>query len=235
MMLTLENLILGYESITICRDVDLTIEEGDAICLLGRNGMGKTTLLEGIMGMNTRQGGKIWLNGEDLSRKPTHQRAMAGLGLVPQGRRIFADISVRNNLRLGTLARSPNDSGEDISAVIFDFFPILYDRLDQKANTLSGGEQQMLAIGRALAGKPKLLLLDEPSEGLAPLIVDAIARLLTYLIEEQGLAVLLAEQNLAFALEVAQRGYVIEKGQIVAAGGVEDLRDNEIVRKYLMV
>ena len=234
-MLTLSELNVGYESIVICRDVSLTIDQGEAVCLLGRNGMGKTTLLEGILGMNTYHSGRILFFEEDVSQLPIHQRIERGIGLVPQGRRIFGNISVRDNLHLGSLVSKENDVKEEILDVIYEFFPILYERLEQSAETLSGGEQQMLAIARALAGDPDILLLDEPSEGLAPMIVDLIADLIIHLIEEKDIAVLIAEQNLGFALDVTERGYVMEKGSIVASEKVDKLQDNELVREYLMV
>ncbi len=231
-MLTLENVSFGYGPVTICHGLNLTIEPGEVVCLLGRNGMGKTTLLEGLMGMNSHKEGRVLFKGQDIARLHTHSRVKTGIGLVPQGRRVFADISVRDNLRLGTLAR--HSVCQPIPEIVFEFFPVLHERLDQKANTLSGGEQQMLAIGRALAGEVDLLLLDEPSEGLAPLLVDAIGELIAKL-GQRSMTVFIAEQNLSFALDVAQRGYVLEKGQIVEAGDVSWLEHEQVVRDYLMV
>lgn len=231
-MLRLENVGFGYGAIQICQGISLEVQPGEVVCLLGRNGMGKTTLLEGLMGLNRQHSGRILFKGEDISHEPTHLRARRGIGLVPQGRRIFPDISVRDNLRLGTLAR--HSQCQPAPDIIFDYFPRLRERLNQKGSTLSGGEQQMLAIGRALAGEPELLLLDEPSEGLAPLLVDAIGELVLRL-KAQGLAVLLAEQNLPFALAVASRGYVLEKGRIVDAGDVASLQSHKVIRDYLMV
>ncbi|TFG72465.1 MAG: ATP-binding cassette domain-containing protein [Flavobacteriales bacterium] len=149
-MLSLKNTSFGYGPITICQNINLEIKSGEIVCLLGRNGMGKTTTLEGIMGLNDQHAGRVLLKDESISEKPTHKRARLGIGLVPQGRRIFADISIRDNLRLGTLAG--NDKCQPIPEIILESFPILSERLNQKANTLSGGEKQMLAIGRALAG-----------------------------------------------------------------------------------
>jgi ABC-type branched-subunit amino acid transport system ATPase component len=231
-MLTLEDVSFGYGAIEICHDLSLEIQPGEVVCLLGRNGMGKTTLLEGLMGLNRQSQGRILFKGLNISNDPTHLRAKRGLGWVPQGRRIFPDISVRDNLRLGTLTHSAQC--QIVPAVVFDYFPLLSDRLNQKGNTLSGGEQQMLAIGRALAGQPELMLLDEPSEGLAPLIVDAIGELIIRL-RDEGMTFLLAEQNLPFALSVASRGYVLEKGRIVDAGNVTTLQSHKVVRDYLMV
>ncbi len=231
-MLRLEKASFGYGAIQICHEIELEIQPGEVVCLLGRNGMGKTTLLEGLMGLNQQQGGRILFREQDISREPTHRRAKLGLGWVPQGRRIFPDISVQDNLRLGAVAQS--GAGAAFSEVIFEVFPILQKRLTQKGNTLSGGEQQMLAFGRALAGGPQLMLLDEPSEGLAPLVVDAIGELITRL-KAAGMTFLLAEQNLPFALSVANRGYVLEKGRIVDSGDVAALQGHKVVRDYLMV
>ena len=231
-MLRLENVGFGYGSVQICSDISLTIEEGEVVCLLGRNGMGKTTFLEGLMGMNTQKGGRILFDGQDISKYRSSKRAWLGMGLVPQGRRIFAEISVRDNLRLGTLAS--RSKFQPIPDVIFDYFPVLRERLNQKGQTLSGGEQQMLAIARALAGNPRIMLLDEPSEGLAPLIVDAITELIRNLSQERGITILLAEQNLPFALAVVERGYILEKGRIVESGNVEELKGEQTVRDYLM-
>src|SRR5690606_26752396 len=175
-MLALKEAGFGYGPVEIFHNLNLTVENGEVVCLLGRNGMGKTTLLEGIMGLNTRTGGQILFDGKDISRAPTHARAKHGISWVPQGRRIFTDITVRDNLRLGTLTR--HSRCQPVDENLLKLFPILRDRLDQRASTLSGGQQQMLAIARALAGEPRLLLLDEPSEGLAPLIVDEIGELI---------------------------------------------------------
>ena len=231
-MLTLQDVSFGYGPIEICHNIDLEIQPGEVVCLLGRNGMGKTTLLEGLMGLNRQSEGRILFKGINIFAEPTYLRAKRGLGWVPQGRRIFPDISVRDNLRLGTLTHHARCAS--IPEVIFEYFPILSERINQKGNTLSGGEQQMLAIGRALAGKPDLMLLDEPAEGLAPLIVDAIGELIVRL-KEEGMTFLLAEQNLPFALSVANRGYVLEKGRIVDAGDVNSLQSHKVVRDYLMV
>ena len=231
-MLNLVKVGFGYGSIEICHDINFDIQPGEVVCLLGRNGMGKTTLLEGLMGLNKQNGGQIRFKDRNISYESTHHRARLGIGWVPQGRRIFSDISVRDNLRLGTLAHDARC--QPVPDIIFEYFPVLYERLEQKGGTLSGGEQQMLAIARALVGQPELILLDEPSEGLAPLIVDIIANLIICL-RADGMTLLLAEQNLSFALSVASRGYVLEKGRIVDAGNVETLQSHKVVRDYLMI
>lgn len=231
-MLTLEDVNFGYGPVEICRDLNLEVQPGEVVCLLGGSGMGKTTLLEGLMGLNRQTQGRILFKGTNISNDPTDLRARRGLGWVPQGRRILADITVRDNLRMGTLTH--HAQSQAIPEVIFDFFPVLSERLDQKGNTLNSGEQQMLAIGQALAGQPDLLLLDEPSAGLPPLVVKAIGELIMRL-KNEGMTFLLAEQNLPFALSLASRGYVLENGRIVDEGDVTVLQNHQVGRDYLMV
>ena len=231
MLLKIEGLDVGYGQIRICHDVSLEIDSGELVCLLGRNGAGKTTLLRGVIGSAPHRLGNILFDGRDISGLEDFERAHLGIGYVPQGRLMFAKVSVADNLRSGT-AIGRGTFGP-ISENVFEYFPILRERMDQKAGTLSGGEQQMLAIGRALAGKPRLLLLDEPSEGVQPTIVQSIRDLLLRIRLEQNLAMLLVEQNLKFATEVAQRGYVMDKGQIVASGSIESLIGEDVVQQHL--
>lgn len=230
-ILDIENLDVGYGTTTICRSVAMNIEDGELVCLLGRNGVGKTTLLRGIIGMLPATRGRIRFNGADITTAMEFERARFGIGYVPQGRLVFGNLTVAENLRSGTmigggrLGTYPDE--------VFDYFPILKQRLDQAAGTLSGGEQQMLALARVLSGRPKLLLLDEPSEGIQPSIVSEIALILKRIRHERGLALLLVEQNLKFARSVAERGYVIEKGSIVASGAMEELAEDKVVREHL--
>lgn len=231
MLLKIEGLDVGYGKISICHDVNLEIDSGELVCLLGRNGAGKTTLLRGVIGSIRHRTGSILIDGRDISGLEDFERAHLGIGYVPQGRLMFAKLSVADNLRSGT-AIGRGKFGP-ISENVFDYFPVLRERLNQKAGTLSGGEQQMLAIARALAGKPRLLLLDEPSEGVQPTIVQSIRDLLLRIQREQNLAMLLVEQNLKFATQVTQRGYVMDKGQIVASGPIESLILEDIVQQHL--
>ncbi len=230
-LLDVVDLDVGYGTTTICRSVSLNIEQGELVCLLGRNGVGKTTLLRGIIGMLPTTRGRILFNGSDITKATDYERARLGIGYVPQGRLVFRNLTVAENLRSGTmigggsLGMYPDE--------VFEYFPVLKQRLTQAAGTLSGGEQQMLALARVLAGRPKLLLLDEPSEGIQPSIVSEIALILKRIRDERGLALLLVEQNLKFARSVADRGYVIEKGSIVASGAIAELAEDKVVREHL--
>jgi branched-chain amino acid transport system ATP-binding protein len=224
-----------YGESHVLHGVSLSVGPGEAVALLGRNGAGKTTLISSIMGFTPPRAGRILLEGEPIQRWPAHRIARRGLALVPQGRRIFAPLTVRENLLLG--ARSAPSATADGWTLerIFDLFPRLRERANQAGGTLSGGEQQMLAVGRALLTNGRVLLLDEPSEGLAPLIVREIGRILVRLKGER-LPILLVEQNYHLALGVADRVYVMSKGQIVYQGTPAELRANEEVkRQYLGV
>ncbi len=231
MLLSLSRVDLGYGQGTICREIDLTVGKNELVCLLGRNGVGKTTLLRGIIGVLQCTKGSILLDGREISKFPDHERARRGIGYVPQGRLVFGKLSVEENLRSGTLIGTGKLGA--IPDHLFEYFPILKHRLTQAAGTLSGGEQQMLAIARALAGRPRLLLLDEPSEGIQPSIVHQLGDILRQIRTEQHLAMLLVEQNLKFATSIADRGFVIEKGQIVAAGEMQALIQDDVVREHL--
>jgi branched-chain amino acid transport system ATP-binding protein len=218
-----------YGDSHVLHGVSLRVEPGEAVALLGRNGAGKTTLIRSIMGFTPPREGRILLEGEPIHRWPAHRIARRGLALVPQGRRIFAPLSVRENLLLGA-----RPDGWTIERVL-ELFPRLRERATQEGGTLSGGEQQMLAIGRALLTNGRVLLLDEPSEGLAPLIVREIGRILARLRDER-LSILLVEQNYHLAFRIADRVYVMNKGQIVYEGTPAALEANEAVkRRYLGV
>ena len=210
------------------RDVSLRVGPGEAVALLGRNGAGKTTTLMTIAGALDSQTGRVTVDGRDLTGRPSHVVARAGVSLVPQGRRIFATLSVRENLLVG--ARQG-----DLEQVQ-RWFPILATRAEVAGSALSGGEQQMLAIGRALMTSPRLLLMDEPSEGLAPRVVEEIGAMVTRLRAETGLSILIAEQNLSLALAIAERVYVLERGEIVHEARAAEFRDDRsIQKKYLGV
>jgi branched-chain amino acid transport system ATP-binding protein len=204
--------------------VSLTVQPGELVCLLGRNGVGKTTTMNSIIGFNRPRVGSVVLNGRNVTGLQSYRIAAAGVGLVPQGRRIFAPLSVKENLVFAETHTGPWNQ-----ARVYELFPRLLERQRNRGDTLSGGEQQMLAIGRALLMNPRLLLMDEPSEGLAPLVIREIGQVIREL-KRAGMAVLLAEQNLALALSVADRCYVLHKGQVVFEATADALRQDEDVK-----
>ena len=216
--LVLKNVTAGYGETHVLESVDLALGEDESLSVIGRNGVGKSTLLETIMGHTTLHAGEIELGGRRVDRAAAHERALAGLGYVPQEREIFPSLSVRENLELG--ARP----GHWTAARVFELFPNLSTRLDQPGTQLSGGEQQMLAIARALMTNPTVLLMDEPTEGLAPVIVQALALVLSRLRAAGGLSIVLVEQNSRVALEFSTRTVVMDKGRIVYDGASERLR-----------
>ncbi|WP_213737085.1 ABC transporter ATP-binding protein [Bradyrhizobium sp. dw_411] len=231
-MLEVVGLSSGYGGPAVLKDVSLHVGAGEIVTVIGTNGAGKTTLLNTLAGLLRPLGGVVRLDGEPISGRPTEKIVRAGLSLVPEGRQVIAPLSVEENLRVGAYGRKGGGSADTLAA-IYDRFPRLKERRRQPAGLLSGGEQQMLAIGRALMAGPRVLLLDEPSMGLAPLIVSEIFALLDEL-NKQGLTVLLVEQNARKALALAKRGYVLEGGRIVLEGPAEQLaRSPAIVEAYL--
>jgi urea transport system ATP-binding protein len=213
-------------------DVDLKVLTGSCTCLMGRNGVGKTTLLKSIMGLLPTTSSSIIYDDYDLSKKPAEIRAYRGIGYVPQGREIFTQLSVEENLKVGLLARK--DGLSEIPEFIFEIFPVLKQMLHRRGGDLSGGQQQQLAIGRALSIDPKLLILDEPTEGIQPNIVHEIGDIIIRLNKEKGMTILLVEQKLPFARRVAQHFYILDKGRNVATDKMENLRE-EVIDKYLKV
>jgi ABC-type branched-subunit amino acid transport system ATPase component len=219
MMLAIEGLTAGYGRAQVLHGVDLTVAAGEVVALMGRNGMGKTTLLRRCMGLLPARGGSIRFGGADVTSSSTCRIVRAGMGYVPQGREIFDDFSVADNLRLSLLGCAKTD----LPAALFTWFPLLAERRDQRAGTLSGGEQQMLAIARALAPGPGLLLLDEPSEGIQPSLVHAIGEQLAAIVKETGLSLLLIEQNVDLVTMLAHRVAFMTRGRIVETCPVADL------------
>ena len=231
-MLTVDDIHTYYGQSHVLQGVSLTVNQGEAVALLGRNGVGKSTTIKSIIGFTPPQQGKITLRQTDISRLPSYRTAQMGVGLVPQGRGIFPTLTVRENMTLA--ARNANNGGWTLERVL-DVFPPLAGRLKNLGSQLSGGEQQMLAIARALMTNPSLLLLDEPSEGLAPLMVAEIGRVIGQL-RQAELSILLVEQNLALALGVADRVYVMSKGRIVFDGTPDTLREQrQVMHRYLGV
>ncbi len=235
MLLAVEGLHAHYGKSHILHGVSLGVDAGEIVCLLGRNGVGKSTTLKSIMGLVSPSAGEVSFKGARLAGLPSYRVARLGLGYVPEERRIFPTITVKENLLMGIKAGArPRDGGWTLERV-YEFFPRLKERERQRAGTLSGGEQQMLTIGRTLTGNPELLLVDEPTEGLAPMIVEQVERILGE-IHRSGTPVLLVEQSMETALALAQRVYVMSKGQIVFNGSVRELEASEAVRKqYLEV
>jgi len=233
-MLQVEKIHTFYGSSQILFDVSLEVSLGEVVGLLGRNGAGKTTTLRSIMGLTRPKGGKISYKGEDILGMPTYKIAKMGIGYVPEDRIIFPDLSVLDNLNLASKTSFGSENGWTAERV-FGLFPVLKARAHQNGGTLSGGEQQMLTIARTLMGNPELILVDEPTEGLAPLLVNEV-RKLVLAIAETGTTILLSEQNINFSLKSSKRVYIIEKGEIQYEGSVESLRENEsIMKKYLAV
>jgi branched-chain amino acid transport system ATP-binding protein len=231
-MLALKGLCAGYGKIAVLHDVGLSIERGQIVTLIGANGAGKTTLLKTISGLIRPTAGTIEFEGKGIARLPAHKIVARGLSQVPEGRAILKRMTVMDNLRMGAFTRRDSGIAADIGKV-FERFPVLAERREQMAATLSGGEQQMLAIGRALIARPSLLLLDEPSLGLAPKFITRIFQTLREL-RKEGKTILLVEQNARQALQIADRGYVMERGRIVLSGnGGELLNNPEVQRTYL--
>jgi urea transport system ATP-binding protein len=227
-LLTVDDVHLRYGRSPVVQGVSLAVDTGEIVALLGRNGVGKTTLARGLVGLIPIAQGRVRINGADVTSLPAHRVARHGIRIVPQGRGIFPRLSVDENLRVGSFLNPVADAR--VRELIHELFPILWERRQQRAGTLSGGEQQMLAIARALVSAPKLLVLDEPTEGVAPVLIDRIEDALRLLFAEMGIGVLLIEQNLDFAFALAQRGYVMEKGQIVLDVPVNELHGGAVER-----
>jgi len=231
-MLHITELNQYYGESHILRNVELTVHAGSCTCLMGRNGVGKTTLLKAIMGLLPIRSGTVQCDDQDLTAWPTELRARFGIGYVPQGREIFPQLTVEENLRIGLSAR--HDKARSIPPRVFELFPVLQQMAGRRGGDLSGGQQQQLAIGRALVTNPKLLILDEPTEGIQPNIVSEIGDILLWLNREEKLTVLLVEQKLPFARRLADSFAIMAKGAVVASGGITDLTE-DIVRRHLSV
>jgi branched-chain amino acid transport system ATP-binding protein len=229
-LLEVENIHSYYGNIHALRGISLTVEEGEVVTLIGSNGAGKTTTLRSINGVLSPREGKIVLRGEEIQGVPAHDMVKKGIAQSPEGRKIFYRMTVTENLEMGAYHRKDRKEIQEDMTRVFDLFPRLKERVKQEAGTMSGGEQQMLAIGRSLMSRPKLLLLDEPSMGLAPVLVERIFQVIED-INKQGTTILLVEQNANVALEIATRGYVLETGAIVNAASAEKLRQDPKVRE----
>ena len=230
-LLNISDLCSSYGPVQVLHGISLNIKAGELVTIVGANGAGKTTLLRVLSGLQKCRSGSIQFAGEDLTNRPPHKIVRSGICHVPEGRQVFAPLCVDDNLRLGAYTQRRDEQWLEAELEhIYSLFPILREKYKQEAGTLSGGQQQMLAIGRALLGRPRLLLLDEPSMGLAPLLVEEIFRIVQEL-NQQGVTILLVEQNARMALKVADRGYVLETGRIITSAAADELLTDEAVRK----
>ena len=232
MSLEISNLNAGYDGTPILREVEFTVDDGEIVGIVGRNGVGKTTLLKSIMGLLEPETGRIQYNGEELTGRSPDEHAKRSIGYVPQGRDVFPDLSVEENLLIG---ESVGDDDETRYEQVYDYFPILEERADQDAGTMSGGQQQMLAIARALVGDPGLLLVDEPSEGVQPSIVQSITEDLKQINDEFGTTILFVEQNLSVIQGLAERCYAIDHGTIVDEITGDAVSERDQLEEYLVV
>jgi urea ABC transporter ATP-binding protein UrtE len=222
----------GYATGDVLQDVSIEVGTGEIVGVLGRNGVGKTTLMRALIGLLLVRSGSILYRGGDITRQPANRRAALGIGYVPQGREVFAHMSVLDNLRMGQFINRAREFQPD---EVYSYFPFLRDRSRQRAGTLSGGQQEMLAIARALVAGPDLLLLDEPSDGVQPSIVHDIGNFIVRLVEERPLGVLIVEQNIELMQRAAHRAYVMDKGRVVATLGKKELLNTELLASYLAV
>ncbi|TVP45306.1 MAG: ABC transporter ATP-binding protein [Halomonas sp.] len=232
-LLSVEGVTSGYGTTSVLQGVNLKVGRGEVVAVIGRNGVGKTTLMKTLIGLIKHRQGLIRFDDRDISSLESHQRARLGVGYIPQGREVFSRMTVWENLKVGEMLQQPGQ-GVDYERV-YEFFPILRERSGQRAGTFSGGQQQQLAIGRAMVGKPKLMLLDEPSEGIQPNIVKDISRNILKLNRELGVTILLVEQNLDMIMTMAQRCYVMDKGKITHELAPEQLGDRAAMRRILAV
>ncbi|MCW2241686.1 urea ABC transporter ATP-binding subunit UrtE [Azospirillum canadense] len=231
-MLEMTDVTSYYGSSPVLQNISFSIPDGALLSILGRNGVGKSTLMRTIMGLTDRVTGIIGLGGRDIRPEPTHRRAGLGIAYVPQGRGIIGRFTIRENILMGTFARP--DGKRDIPPLVFELFPYLRDNLNRRGGDLSGGQQQQLAIARALAADPKVLLLDEPTEGIQPNIVEQIERVITTLNREHGMTVLLVEQNVRFARRASDGFLMLDKGRVAAHGGINALTD-DLVQRHMTV
>jgi urea transport system ATP-binding protein len=232
-LLDVRNITAGYGSTPILRGIDLAIQPSEIVAVIGRNGVGKTTMMRSLIGQLRVWQGSIKLNGREISALPPERRAQNGIGYIPQGREVFPRMTVEENLAIGEMIN--HNRGRKLYDLVYGYFPILAERKRQAAGTMSGGQQQQLAIGRALIGNPDLLLLDEPSEGIQPSIIEEIARVMQTINKDLGTTILFVEQNLDMIMAMTQRCYVMDKGRIVAELPSQALADRDVVKRHLQI
>ena len=233
MTLNVKNLTAGYGKITVLRNITIKVQEGQILGILGRNGMGKTTLIRSLCGLIPVNSGSIKLYGDELCSLPPHKRALKGITTVVQGRGIFPGLTVSENLEMGRIASGKKKQSR--IEEVFHYFPILSERVNQPAGTLSGGEQQMLAIGRGLMTDPKVLLLDEPSEGIMPILVQQIAKVLSKINITDKMMIIIVEQNLPMVFSMTDQCIIIENGQVVLEGNRKEIENSDVMKKYLAI
>lgn len=229
-MLEIKGLEVHYGMIQAIKGIDFEVNQGEVVALIGANGAGKTTTLHTVSGILTPTSGSVMFDGKDITKVPGHKIVSMGMAHVPEGRRVFQELTVLQNLKLGAYTRSDKKEIEETLNMVYERFPRLYERKNQTAGTLSGGEQQMLAMGRALMSHPRIILMDEPSMGLSPLLVNEIFDIIKK-VREDGTTVLLVEQNAKKALQIADRAYVLETGNIVLSGDAKELMNNDAIKK----
>ncbi|MCD7731258.1 MAG: ABC transporter ATP-binding protein [Oscillospiraceae bacterium] len=233
MMLEAKNVTAGYDKVMVINDISISIGEGEIVSIIGRNGVGKSTFMKTLMGLLKTSSGSIIFDGEDITAVKAHNRAKNGLGYVPQGHGIFPGLTVEENMRMGCMINSANEKYN--FDMVYTYFPRLAERKKQMAGSMSGGEQAMLSIGRVLVGNPKILLLDEPSEGVQPNVVSQMGDIVLKISKEIGLTVLMVEQHMGLIQQVTERSYVLDKGSIVASLTKEEVNDNNVIKQYLTV
>lgn len=232
-MLYTEKVVSGYNKVMIVNNIDIQISKGEMVSIIGRNGVGKSTLMKTLIGLNKVEKGKIFLGDRDISKTKAHTRAQMGIGYVPQGHGIFPLLSVEENLIMGKNINSKKMA--DNFEIVYSYFPRLMERKRQKAGTMSGGEQAMLSIGRVLIGAPEIILLDEPSEGVQPNVVSQMGEILLKISKELMITVLMVEQHMGLIQQISDRGYVMDKGSIIASLSKEQINNSEEIRRYLTI
>lgn len=233
MLLNVENLVVSYGAVEVVRGVDFSVEEGEVVTVLGANGAGKTTILKAVCGLLPAKGGQVTYLGESISNLPPHEIVSKGIAMVPEGRQLFPHLSVKHNLMLGAYRDVARQQWRELYEEILDMFPRLRERLTQLAGSLSGGEQQMVAIGRGLMSRPRLLIFDEPSLGLSPLLVEQMFQVIQD-VAKRGVTVIIVEQNVFHTLQIADRGYILENGKVALSGtGKALLVDPKVKKAYL--